>query len=64
MTGGGSVALTGLGYGDPDGIRRGEVNEKRRACVQINSFGAPWTASGTGQMPRLASIFRLSVALA
>jgi len=51
MTGGGLRALTGLGYGDPDGSGRGEMNEKRRACAHINFFGAPWTASGTGQMP-------------
>jgi len=49
MTRGGSGALTGLGYGDPDGGRRGEMNEKRRACAPYQFFGAPWTANGTGQ---------------
>ena len=36
MTGGGSGALTGPGHGDPDGSRRGEMNEKRRACAPIS----------------------------
>ncbi len=49
MTGGGLGALTGLGYGDPDGSRRGEMNEKRRALCPYQFFGAPWTANGTGQ---------------
>jgi hypothetical protein len=25
------------------------MNEKRRACAPYQFFGAPWTASGTGQ---------------
>lgn len=49
MTGGGRRALTGPGYSDPEGSGRGEIKEKHRACAPYQSFGAPWTASGTGQ---------------
>ncbi len=34
------------------------MNEKRRACAPYQFFGAPWTANGTGQMPRIADIGR------
>ena len=43
---GGLRALTGLGYGDPDGSRPGEMNDKRRAWTPYQFFGAPSDLSG------------------
>lgn len=55
MTGGGLRALTGLGYGDPDGSRRGEMNEKRRACAHINSSVRRGQQAVPAKMPRIGS---------